>query len=173
MLSTIITLFIIFYNAEIIFGNTRSLRAYQDVAYQDTISNYQSLRSSKSTSIAGCVTECMDDEKCGSFYFHAATGSCAMYTSRMSAVFSVISKTGWRFFHTNQGKFKWVRVMEFNATFNNIPFISRRSVCFIGGGNRSTQRKRQICRKLLKKTLSQCCIDYTSPEQISNLQLIA
>jgi hypothetical protein len=116
MLSTIAILLIISCNAEIIFGNTRSLRMYQDVAFQDTISNHQSLRSSKSTSIAGCVTECMDEETCGSIYFHAATGNCNMYTSRMSAVFSVISETGWRFFHQNQGKFIWV-------TLNNIPFI--------------------------------------------------
>ena len=116
MLSTIIILLIISCNAEIMFGNTRSLIMYQDVAFQDKISNHQSIRSSKSTSIVGCVIECMAEETCGSIYFHAATGNCAIHTSRMSAVFSVISETGWRFFHQNQGKFIWV-------TFNNIPFI--------------------------------------------------
>ena len=37
-----------------------------------------------------------------------------------------------------------VRVMVFNVTFNNISVISWWSV-FIGGGNRSTQRKQQTC----------------------------
>lgn len=105
MLSRTVILLIFFCNAEIIFGNVRSLRVYQDVAYQDKIANYQSLRSSKSTSIAGCVAQCMDEETCGSIFFHVGTGNCAIYTSRMSAVFSVISETGWRFFHKNQSKF--------------------------------------------------------------------
>ena len=38
--------------------------------------------------------------------------------------------------------------MVFNATFKNISLISWWSV-FIGGGNRSTQRKPQTCRKSL------------------------
>ena len=41
-----------------------------------------------------------------------------------------------------------IRVMVFNATFNNISVISWRSV-FIGGGNRSTPRKPLTCRKSL------------------------
>ena len=39
----------------------------------------------------------------------------------------------------------WFRFMVFNATFNNISVISCQSV-FIGGGNRSTQRKPSTCR---------------------------
>jgi hypothetical protein len=43
----------------------------------------------------------------------------------------------------------FVRVMVFNATFNNISVISWLLVFFIGGGNPSTQRKPSICRKSL------------------------
>ena len=41
-----------------------------------------------------------------------------------------------------------VRVMVFNATFNNISAILRLS-SFIGGGNPSNQRKPLTCRKSL------------------------
>ena len=53
--------------------------------------------------------------------------------------------------------------MVFNATFNNISVISWWSL-FIGGGNRSTQRKLPICRKSLTNFIIECCIKYTSPE---------
>ena len=36
-------------------------------------------------------------------------------------------------------------------------------VNFIGGGNRSTQRKPQTCRKSPTNFFTQCCIEYTSP----------
>ena len=44
-----------------------------------------------------------------------------------------------------------VRVMVFNATF-------------IGGGNKSTQRKPPTCYKSLTNFITLCCIKYTSPE---------
>jgi len=34
---------------------------------------------------------------------------------------------------------------------------------FIGGGNRSTQRKPLICRKSLTNLITKCCIEYISP----------
>ena len=37
------------------------------------------------------------------------------------------------------------------------------AVSFIGGGNRSTQRKPQTCRKSPTNFFTQCCIEYTSP----------
>jgi hypothetical protein len=40
-------------------------------------------------------------------------------------------------------------VMVFNAAFNNISAISRRSVC-IGGGNRSTRRKPPTLERQLR-----------------------
>jgi len=58
-----------------------------------------------------------------------------------------------------------VRVVLFNATFNNISVIS---VSVIGGGNRSTQRKPPTSRKSLTNFITLCCIEYTSPERYSN-----
>jgi hypothetical protein len=37
------------------------------------------------------------------------------------------------------------------------------AVSFIGGENRSTQRKPQTCRKSLTNLITLCCIKYTSP----------
>jgi hypothetical protein len=37
------------------------------------------------------------------------------------------------------------------------------SVCFIGGGNRSTRRKPLTCHKSLTNFIPTCCIEYTSP----------
>ena len=48
------------------------------------------------------------------------------------------------------------------------------AVSFIGGGNGSTRRKSQTCRKLLTNFITQCCIEYISPwlhERYSNSQL--
>jgi len=42
--------------------------------------------------------------------------------------------------------------------FNYIVAIS-----FIGGGNRSTQRKPPTCHKLLINLITLCCIEYTWP----------
>jgi hypothetical protein len=39
-------------------------------------------------------------------------------------------------------------------------------VSFIDGGNLSTPRKPQTCRKSLSNFITKCCIDYTSPESI-------
>ena len=39
-------------------------------------------------------------------------------------------------------------------------------VSFIDGGNLSTPRKPQTCRKSLSNFITKCCIDYTSPEWI-------
>jgi len=50
--------------------------------------------------------------------------------------------------------------MVFNATFNNISFISWRSV---GEGNRSTRRKPPTCRKSLPNFITYYFIEYTSP----------
>ena len=36
-------------------------------------------------------------------------------------------------------------------------------VSFIGGGNWSTRRKPQTCRKSLTNCITQCCIDHTLP----------
>jgi len=37
------------------------------------------------------------------------------------------------------------------------------AVIFIGGGNQSTQRKPQTCRKSLTKVITYCCIKYNQP----------
>jgi hypothetical protein len=58
--------------------------------------------------------------------------------------------------------------MVFNATFNNTSVIV--VVSSKGGGNRSTRRKPTTCRKLLTNFITQCCIEYTSPERDSNSQ---
>ena len=55
-----------------------------------------------------------------------------------------------------------VRVMVFNATFNNISAILWQSI-FIGGGHRSTRRKPPTCCKSLTNFITYCCIEYTSP----------
>ena len=52
-----------------------------------------------------------------------------------------------------------VRVKRrFQQYFNYIMEVS-----FIGGGNRSTQRKLSTCRKSLSIFFTYCCIEYTSP----------
>ena len=52
-----------------------------------------------------------------------------------------------------------IRVMMFNATFNNISV----TVSFIGGGNQSTRRKPPTsCCKSLTNFITWCCIEYTS-----------
>jgi len=43
-------------------------------------------------------------------------------------------------------------------------------VSFIGGGNRSTQRKPVTCCKSQTNFITSCCIEYTSPERDSNTQ---
>jgi hypothetical protein len=40
-----------------------------------------------------------------------------------------------------------IRVMVFNATFNNILVIWWQSVLLVPGGNRNTQRKPQTCKQ--------------------------
>jgi len=49
-----------------------------------------------------------------------------------------------------------VRVMVFNATFNNISVISWRSVFF-------WWRKPPTCGKSLTNVITKCCIEYTPP----------
>jgi len=43
-------------------------------------------------------------------------------------------------------------------------------VSFIDGGNRSTHRKPQTCRKSLTNFITLCGLEYTSPERDSNSQ---
>jgi len=50
-------------------------------------------------------------------------------------------------------------VMVFNIQY----FSYIVTVSFIGGGNQSTCRKPQTCRKSLTNFITQCCIKYTSP----------
>ena len=54
-----------------------------------------------------------------------------------------------------------VMVIIFNAHFNNIVSYIM-VVSFIGGGNRSIQRKPLTCRKSLTNLITKCCIKYTS-----------
>ena len=56
--------------------------------------------------------------------------------------------------------------MVFNANFNNI------TVIYIVGGNRSTQRKPQTCRKSLTNLITQFCIEYTSPSAVFELSIL-
>ena len=87
-------------------GSKIYFRAYQDVTLKNTISNSPPLISSKSTSITGCTSHCMNDreESCGSIFFHEENGSCVIYVSRMAGVNSVIGENGWKFYHGNQGE---------------------------------------------------------------------
>jgi hypothetical protein len=39
------------------------------------------------------------------------------------------------------------------------------AVSFIGGGNKSTGRQPETCHKSLTNFITQCCIEYTSPER--------
>ena len=55
-----------------------------------------------------------------------------------------------------------LRVMVFNATFNNISVVSWWSVLLVEE-NRSTRRKPPTCRKSLTSFITQCYIKYTSP----------
>jgi hypothetical protein len=64
-----------------------------------------------------------------------------------------------------------VRVIVFNATFNNISLSYIVVVSFIGGGNRSAWRKPPTSRKSLTNFITQCCIEYTWLELDSNSQL--
>jgi hypothetical protein len=45
-----------------------------------------------------------------------------------------------------------------NAIFNNISVIYIVAVSFIGGGNQSTRRKPQTCRKSLTNFILKCAI---------------
>jgi hypothetical protein len=63
----------------------------------------------------------------------------------------------------------WAKVMLVNAPFNNISFISWRSVSLVGG-NRSTRRKPTSCRESLTNFITWCCIEHTSPDRDSNSQ---
>ena len=56
----------------------------------------------------------------------------------------------------------FVWYMVFNATFNNISFISWRSVLLVCW-NRKTRRKQPTCHKSLTNLITLCCIEYTSP----------
>jgi hypothetical protein len=42
------------------------------------------------------------------------------------------------------------------------------AVSFIGGRNQRTVRKPPACHKSLRNFITQCCIEYTSPERDSN-----
>jgi len=53
------------------------------------------------------------------------------------------------FVGTNQNAVKWVTVMVFNATFNNISAISWRSVLLVKENGYSARRKPPTCHKLL------------------------
>jgi hypothetical protein len=62
--------------------------------------------------------------------------------------------------------------MVFNATFNNISAISWRSVLLVEESTQSTWRKPTTCRncKSLTNFITECCIEYTSPEKGSDSQ---
>ena len=57
---------------------------------------------------------------------------------------------------------KWVLVWWCLMPLSRI-CQSYRGSQFIGGGNRSIQRKPPNCRKSLKNVMTECCIEYTSP----------
>jgi len=56
--------------------------------------------------------------------------------------------------------------MVFNATFNNISVIWWPSILLVGETGVPP-----TCRKSLTTFITQCCIEYTSPEWDSNSQL--
>ena len=54
----------------------------------------------------------------------------------------------------------WARAMVFNPLSTILQLYCGSS---IGGGNRSTQKKTQTCRKSLTNFITLCCIEYTLP----------
>jgi hypothetical protein len=54
--------------------------------------------------------------------------------------------------------FGWWCLSSLSTTFHFFVVI-----CFIGGGNRSTQRKQPTCCKSLTIFITYCCIENTSP----------
>ena len=82
---------------------TRYLKIQQDVNILDHFSDIQPLKFQSTASKAACSSECLKENACGSFFYRDNT--CAMYPSRMNAVYSVISEVGWLFYHKNQSKF--------------------------------------------------------------------
>ena len=72
-------------------------------------------------------------------------------------IWTVRVRCGWRIVYYYISSFGFM-FMVFNAT--NFRYIM--AVSFIGGGNRSTRRKRWTCSKSLTNFITKCCIEYTS-----------
>jgi hypothetical protein len=79
------------------------------------------------------------------------------------------------YFHISSGCLKLVHVpgiciyfmVHFQQYFSYIVVVS-----FIDGGNRSTWTKQQTCRKSLTNCITKCCIEFTSPLMVKQLDYL-
>ena len=78
-------------------------------------------------------------------------------------------KHGYQFLKTLQTQEKRFSVNDVLRHFQRY-FSYIVAVSFIGGGNRSTRRKSQTYHIPLTNLITQCCIEYTSPERDSYCQ---